>query len=57
MRNDGSRKQMKMVRSVQNLDVLKIKSTQFDEGLNMGHGRKSIVNDTSKFFDLNIAGG
>lgn len=48
---------MEMVRRVQNLDVLKIKSTQFDERLNMGHGRKSMVNDTSKFFDLNIAGG
>lgn len=45
---------MEMVRSGQNLDVLKTKSTQFNEGLNMGHGRKNIVNDTSKFFDLNM---
>lgn len=42
------------MRSGQNLDVLRIKSTQFNEGLNMGHGRKNIVNDTSKFFDLNM---
>lgn len=48
---------MEMVRSGQNLDVLKTKSTQFHEGLSMDHGRKNIVNDTSKFFDLNIAEG